>query len=260
MAFKKLALDISAGLITGIADAMLFTFYLLGTSFGKTPTSYGTYKTFEEAEKLLADFNSKTIFNALIKLKKSGYVTYQRGQLKQTLSLTPKGQARIRSLLPSYKQSRHWDGHIYLITYDVPETRKQDREKLRNFIRGLGAGMLQESVWLMFKDPKKQLKIFIEEKDLSGVVIVSNMGQNATIGDEDLNSLINRVYGLTKLNDRYGQFITQSKSQKKSPLWIASTYLSILKDDPQLPFELLPKDWHGQRAQQLYTSITQVCT
>ncbi|MBU1327173.1 hypothetical protein KKB64_04890 [Patescibacteria group bacterium] len=35
----------------------------------------------------------------------------------------------------------------------------------------------------------------------------------------------------------------------------ATRYLSILRDDPQLPFQLLPDNWLGLKAYQLYRKI-----
>lgn len=56
------------------------------------------------------------------------------------------------------------------------------------------------------------------------------------------------TYGLAELNRRYEDFLAQ-EARGSLPLAQATfLYLSILKDDPQLPFELLPDWWAGERA------------
>lgn len=63
-----------------------------------------------------------------------------------------------------------------------------------------------------------------------------------------------RVYHLDRLNARYGEFLKQSL--KHWPRFqIATTFYSILKDDPQLPFELLPKDWQGDKDFKKFSAI-----
>ncbi len=67
--------------------------------------------------------------------------------------------------------------------------------------------------------------------------------------------MIREIYNLDELNDRYKKLLYEfSKGKKDASVdTVASHYLSILKDDPQLPFELLPTDWRGDEAYELYT-------
>ena len=50
---------------------------------------------------------------------------------------------------------------------------------------------------------------------------------------------------------------TYGNKQKPLPLFsMATSYLSILKEDPQLPFPLYPKDFLGEKAFHLYLALT----
>ena len=81
------------------------------------------------------------------------------------------------------------------------------------------------------------------------------MGTDAIIGEIDLRTLIQELYHLDELNTRYDAFIEGYRAKKYPNLWGASLYLSILRDDPQLPRPLLPKDWLGDKAYELATKL-----
>ncbi len=76
------------------------------------------------------------------------------------------------------------------------------------------------------------------------MVIVSDMGKDGSVGEEDIRSLLVRVYELDKLNDRYKEWLEECDGGSIDR-WAVMYFLSILKDDPQLPFALLPKWWKG---------------
>ncbi|MDZ4229059.1 MAG: PaaX family transcriptional regulator C-terminal domain-containing protein, partial [Patescibacteria group bacterium] len=142
-----------------------------------------------------------------------------------------------------------------LMSYDIPEARKVERNRLRRLLKTLGCGLLQESVWLTPYNPKKILEEFVGENDLAGLVLVSDLGKDGSIGEEDNRGLVARVYQLDRLNRLYWEFIDRWKD-KKPNLEMLSHFFSILKDDPQLPFELLPDDWLGEKSWDLIKSIS----
>lgn len=253
---QKIALSLTDGLLRTATDATLLILYTSICSIGKTKTSVGAYRAYEEAQQLLGDFNYETIKNIIIQLKQKRYITYKRKKLKETLEITKEGKKRLQEILPTYYKKRSWDGRMYLVTYDIPEKKKKNRELLREYIKRLAGGMLQKSVWITPYNPREVLEEFIQQHHLSGIVLVSDMGKDGAIGDYELPSLIQKVYHLDALNDRYQKFIKDYSKKKKIPLTISIAYFSILKDDPQLPFQLLPAKWLGDRAYELYANVT----
>ena len=115
-------------------------------------------------------------------------------------------------------------------------------------MKKLGCGLLQNSVWLTPYNPKNTLRDFIEEKNLSGAIIVSDIGKDGSIGEENIDELIRRVYRLNELNLRYKELINLIEEKKLNKIQAKFQYLNILQDDPQLPFEILPSDWLGDKA------------
>lgn len=243
------------GLLSNIIDIALWElFYLseVGTSFSSRATWTANYK----ADRLLEEINYNSLKEALKRAKKQGLVQF-KGQRKGAVpEITQEGKRRLEAILPHYDKKRVWDGRIYLVTYDIPETKKRDRELLREYLKRIGAGMVQESVWLTPYDPRETLREFLDTYQLRGLVLISILGKDSSIGDESLESLIQRVYKLDRLNKRYREFI-ETLSDKQTPVsQIYFSFLSILKEDPQLPFSLLPGDWLGDKAYKLFERLT----
>lgn len=253
---KRVALKISEGILKTTTDVVLFMFFLTCASAGKPKTSLGTHQAFRDANAALRELNYDIIKRTLAQLKRRGYVTYQRKHLKETIEITKEGKERLEQLLPTYRARRTWDHRMYLVTYDIPEVRKYNRDILRDYLRRIGAGMLQKSVWITPYNPRETLRSFLTEHGLSEIVIVSDLGTDAIIGEIDLKTLIHNIYRLDQLNKRYELFLEVYEGSKNPNCSCASVYLSILHDDPQLPFSLLPKDWLGDDA---YKLALQIC-
>lgn len=249
--YKRIAKQLTNNLLSTSINTVFFMFALVSASFGKSKTSVGAHQMFEDAIKLLNDFDTTTVNNSIRYLKKQKFIRYQSPKDKRSLEITQEGWKRIEQMVPSYKTSRPWNGKVFLITYDIPEKKRTMRDTLRKAIKDLGAGMLQHSVWLTPYDPRGVLKDFINTQKLAGVVLISDMGHDASIGAESLDTLVQRVYKLEELNNRYKRFIDDFPLTHSVNPHKYTEYLSILQDDPQLPFELLPSWWLGDRAYKL---------
>lgn len=118
-------------------------------------------------------------------------------KLEENYRLTPAGRKRLKELLPSYKKSGPWDGRLWLVVYDIPEEPTRKRDKFREFLTEIGCRMVQESVWLSVKDPRRWLRIKIDSLRIQGKVIVSCLGKDGSFGDEDVVEMISRVFGWT---------------------------------------------------------------
>ena len=249
---KRKIESLSWGLATHMADLALISLFLgLTLSLPSKHTGKFLSKIFRKIHQSLDEEKIKTVF---YRLKQQGLVSYSK-RLWQTPQITQAGRTRLTQLLPQYNETRTWDKHLYLISYDIPEAKKPDRDNLRRVLKTLGCGLLQESVWLTPYNPKEILESFVAKNNLIGQVLVSDLGANGTIGEEDNRGLVSRAYQLDDLNRRYQEFINQW-TPNKPPLEMLSYFFSILKDDPQLPFALLPDDWLGESAWELAKSMS----
>lgn len=244
---RKLVKKATGRVFGALTDLLLWYVYLVGASWGKSGPR-GVYKAFTEADKALQEVNHRTIVAAWHQLTKKRLIMHKkRGNLYYP-AVTAYGKKRLEEILPAYHTLRPWDGKVYLVTYDVPEKLHTKRDSLRSFLAKIGCKLLQESVYLTPYNPRELINEFVRDVSLPGTIIVSDVGTDGGVGETTIQDLIVKLYQLEALNDRYEDFIKDVKDDEKEAKQLLFTYLSILRDDPQLPFPLLPKGWLGNEA------------
>lgn len=228
--FRKKIVRVSEGLIGSFTDYVLFSiFYGLSMNPGKTSYT-GNPQASQSADNLLTNINYQSIKRTIYDLKRKGFLKYAKREALTKGIITEEGRKRINNLIPVYNETRTWDKRLYLISYDIPANKSSKRNQLRDFLRQLGGGYLQHSVWFTPYNPKTLIKEFINEHNIPGQILVSDLGPDGSIGDKDIKTL-------------------KEKQQ------LIFSFLSILKQDPQLPFELLPDYWLGDEVYLLYKSL-----
>lgn len=249
---SRAALALAEGLFSHAVDLALWTVVYLGEVGLPQSTSGQVWRAQIAADHYLCQVNYDVIKNALKTARRNGWIkTRRRNALPE---ITEKGKRRLAAIIPQYDEKRSWDGKMHLVTYDIPESRKVDRELLREYLRRIGCAMLQESVWITPYNPIDLVRWFVEEKELSGTVIVSDLGKDGAVGEEDLRALLVRIYKLEALNERYEGWLAAVEDVDVVDHHLLIRYFSILDDDPQLPFSLLPPWWKGDKAYTLVKS------
>jgi len=251
---RKRILKLSEGVLSNTVDATLLVLFLSAEfGFGGKPGLGGVWQAYDKAFEDWDVVNYDAIKRALYQLKKKGLIKTVGWGDKVTRQITKQGKERLAAIIPVYDEKRTWDGKLYLVTYDVPERQRDDRDLLRRYLKKIGCGRFQDSVWLTPYNPTGVLRDFVNDKNLSGAIVVSCIGKDGDVGQEDVRDLVARIFQLEELNDRYAEYLEEfggggefSKSQA------IFGFLSILGDDPQLPFELLLDKWVGGEAYDLF--------
>lgn len=252
---KKLLYEVTNGVAKTATNGVLWWLYVMGASIGKSHTSRGAYEMFREADDALRDCNYDHFRCALIRLQQQRLIAKRRKRTTIEVSITELGKKRLSEFIPSYKTIRPWDGYVYLISYDIPEASKRVRDQFRQYLVAIGCAKLQASVWITPYTPRDLVNDFAEEHSVEGTILVSKLDKNGLIGDETLAEVIVRIYNLEKLQERYEEFLLRAKTKKMSFFQKIVLYKSILGDDPQLPFELLPSWWNGDKAYEWFCSL-----
>lgn len=245
--------QLSEGVLSTAVDVLLY-FAAFSAEMMLPQRPHGAAaRASEAAISFLEEVNYHSIKNALQTARKKGWLTSSGSGKRAHPEITQAGRKRLKAVLPFYDEKRIWDERLYLVTYDIPEEQSNDRQVLREYLKKIGCGMLQKSVWITPYNPRETLADFIRERNLKGAVIISDVGRDGSIGQENINSLVGRIYHLEKLNKRYQEFLQNYEGKEGvSPARVAFSFMSILKDDPQLPFSLLPSDWLGEKAYQIF--------
>ena len=248
---KEKAVDLSCGVLATSVDVVLFCFFQMFNSNKYGSGSIGMRRSQQDTiEEILGlGIDGETVKKAIWNATHHKFI--KKDKTSHLIELTKEGKDRINSLLPTYRKKRTWNGHFYLVIYDIEEKKRQERNILRGYLGKLGCGLLQNSVWLTPYSPQKILHDFIDEKKLSGAIIVSDIGKDGSIGEERIDELINKIYKLDELNLKYKELISLLESGSLSKIQAEFQYFSILQKDPQLPFEILPFGWLGDKAYQL---------
>jgi phenylacetic acid degradation operon negative regulatory protein len=231
----KKVMKITEGMFSSLIDLVLWNIFYL---YEASPFRYSSQLSKADflASQDLAKFNSQT-------LKKAIYRAKSRGWIKEDLTLTKEGKERLESFLPHYFGKREWDGNWYLVSYDILEKRRMIRNILRDNLKRLGFGKLHASLWICPFNFLGEVEKLIKDYYLSPFLILAVSNK---LGREESKYLANRVWKLDKINERYKKLLEKAKDTNLRDLIFE--YLNILEEDPQLPKELLPEDWLGEKA------------
>ena len=248
---KETILRLSEGVIANLIDFTLYTIFY-GVNLTSQPySSTITKKASAEAFKTLETINYEQIKNATRKLK-------ERKLIAKNLAITELGKKKLSLLLPLRQKSKRWNKRWYLVIFDIPEKRRHDRHILRDWLKRTGFGKLQHSVWISPYNYTDKARRVGEELAIGQYVIISS---TKGLGDDKAKIIAQKVWGLDKINQDYLDFIAGYENNDYIDKISASfRYLGILRRDPQLPDNLLPGNWAGEKAHLVYQKILQNTT
>lgn len=129
------------------------------------------------------------------------------------LRLSSQGKEKLRRDFPLLSfQKKKWDKKWRLVVYDIKEISRNTRDRLREKLRELGLGMLQQSVWISPHDIAVDFREFLESKNLEKFVFVMEVF-HLLAGDEKV--LANKVWKLDNLNKAYKKLYESIKDFKE---------------------------------------------
>jgi len=242
---KEKILEISEGLLRSLTDLILvFSNYgweLLSDPRIARSLPLALYKMDQRMQKINYLTIKRAIKNAV-----------QKGWIKK-LEITKEGQKRLKTLFKEYSHPPKWKGEWYLVNFDIPEKMRSKRNILREKLKGMGFGKLQESIWISPFNLLAEVEKFLNEYSLGPYVIFSISNR---IGRTESKELAEKIWKISEIQKEYQEFISEFEERKNSsPIEVAFSYQSILEKDHQLPKKLLPDKWAGDEAHQLYLKL-----
>lgn len=252
---QKQILKTSEGLIESVTDLILHTIFYNLEVLEHPNTNTVLNRAAWVAEKNLSEINYRTIKRALEQLVRRDLVKKEKGKI----IITEAGKKRLEEILPSLgKELSRSEGEIYLISYDISETSRHGRDALRWWLKKIRAVMLQKSLFLVVSAIPEGLDNLILEYELEGEILIVKLGKDSLIKGKQISAFLKDLYKLDKLEEDYQKFIerfTGINKQDLTPMALDFSFNHILKDDPNLPVEFLPKDWAGFKARDLYLKL-----
>lgn len=218
----------------------------------------------------LFGLSDQAVRSTLSRMARKGWLKSRRASRFSFYSLTSKCIELLEEGAQRIYQPRSdpWDGRWHVFTYSIPETKRDLRRKLRRRLLWLGFGTLNHATWISPRDLEPEVEEIVSTHGLSPYVEFFTGIHRGYSSDEEI---VASCWNLKRLNRYYDDFIDRFE-----PLYLAHrSKLRAGEDldpedcfihrfmltheyrlspyvDPNLPLELLPEDWLGVCATELF--------
>lgn len=243
---KKKILEISEGLLRSLTDVILVFLNYGWEVFNDHRAGRSLPHALYKMDRRMQKINYLTIKRAIRNATGKGWI--------KELEVTAEGEKRLKTLFREYSPPSRWSGEWYLANFDIPEKMRWKRDILRKRLKEMGFGKLQDSIWICPFDLLGGVEKILNEYSLTPYVILSISDR---VGRMESKKLAEKIWKISEIQEEYQKFISEFEGKENpSPIEAAFCYYNILAEDPQLPKELLPDDWAGDEAYELYLEIT----
>lgn len=131
---------------------------------------------------------------------KTGYIEKVIKNDKAYLRLTSAGKKYVQREFPITSLTKQWNRKWILVIFDIKETFRKQRNKLRNLLKNIGFGMLQQSIWITPLPVGEDMRELISHQGYSDNAFVLEIS-HVLLGDPKL--LASRVWDLDRLEEEY---------------------------------------------------------
>lgn len=188
---------------------------------------------------------------------------------RKCLQLLEEGTQRI-----FHPRTDPWDGRWFLLTYSIPESKRHLRRRLRTRLRWLGFGTLSHATWISPRDRRLEVRQLAEAFHICPYVELFAAEHQDFASDEEI---VARCWDLEGLNQYHVDFLArydpllreltarlaadgdlQPQACYIQRSTLIHTYRSSPYVDPNLPLELLPRGWLGERATEVFRQCNQL--
>jgi phenylacetic acid degradation operon negative regulatory protein len=242
-------------------------------------TLYGDYVLQRDGEigigslvRLLSNFglSEQAIRSAVSRMCRSGLLKAKRTKRKSYYSLTSEGHSLLTEGAQRIFQRKKspWDSNWNIVSYSIPESMRQSRDRLRLELGWLGYGPLSEATWISPYDRTSEVKRLLKRLNIEEYVhVFSAQHQDIT----DPGKIVSRCWNLGKIHQMYADFLADYRPKleehrkrleagetiEPSHCFVARfnlihEYRKLPFFDPDLPLELLPDNWLRPQAAALF--------
>ncbi len=151
---------------------------------------------------------------------------------------------------------RDWDGSWLLVLARVPETDRAARHLLRTRLGWAGLGSPAPGIWITTHAERHgEVERVLRQAGIADGHIFAASHR----GGGSLETLVAQAWDLPFIEERYEEFLAEfASSSAPDPLTrlveLVHTWRRFPSTDPGLPRSLLPREWSGERAAELFAS------
>jgi DNA-binding transcriptional regulator PaaX len=194
----------------------------------------------------------------LARMADRGLLTTIRQGRRAYVGLTPHSEDVLgegATRLDADVVNRSWDGQWTLLAFSVPESRRADRHALRSQLAWAGFGLLQNGLWIAPAAGNVREKL-----DELGLLAYVRLFRAQPEEPSDPRVLVRQAWDLDLLAKAYRSFVERWEQPVDLDVLalqvrLEAEWLLLIREDPRLPIALLPGDWPGVEAEQLFWSL-----
>jgi phenylacetic acid degradation operon negative regulatory protein len=204
----------------------------------------------------------KSARQALARTAAEGWLASERVGRQVRWSLTPGGQRLLsqgaQRIYSFGRDEVEWDGRWLILLVSVPESQRDLRHRIRTQLNWAGFGSPASGVWVSpHASHQAEGQRILAEAGMAGSAMsfVASYGQ---IGSQDI--LVARSWDLGALENSYEDFIEEfsgldpvtGEDALRAQIRLVHQWRRFPFLDPRLPAQLLPENWSGAKAADLF--------
>jgi phenylacetic acid degradation operon negative regulatory protein len=214
--------------------------------------------------------SERAVRSTLSRMSQNGYLKSDRHGRYSRYKLTQHGKrvveaGEVRIFEPRRK---HWDGLWHMVVYSIPEDKRRVRALLRTRLGWLGFGYLAPGTWISPSERSDEVKADL--KDVGADDYAVYFGGMKLFYDDDLE-LVDRCWNLNAINLDYASFLEKYETSYRAAMrsvergnqivpsesfrqrfFLTLDYSQFPRKDPNLPPALLPEEWLGTTANEVF--------
>ncbi|TAN22372.1 MAG: PaaX family transcriptional regulator [Actinomycetota bacterium] len=157
--------------------------------------------------------------------------------------------------------NRDWDETWTLVGFSLPNDCRRERHDLRSRLTWAGFGLLQPGLWIA--PGKIQAADIVADLGLSEFVTVMVAKPETPT---DSAEIVHRAFNLDTIALSYHTFLNNWDSSMPWSDWpddlarqmiLHTDWLQLVRRNPRLPADYLPKDWPAFRAEHVFHALAQ---
>jgi DNA-binding transcriptional regulator PaaX len=191
--------------------------------------------------------------NGLLMRTRAGRTTfYALAPAGQTL--VDQGALRVHGTSPFLHESDDWT----LLSYSMPESRRDARHQLRSALSWAGFGRLRDGLWIA--PGTVDVDAVFHRAGVDEVAGTAEWFSASPMPGVDVKHLIERAWPVEQIRDQHARFIAAWRRGVRDgpPLQritlLGADWLQLLRADPGLPPKHLPARWPADRSTATYRS------
>lgn len=198
-------------------------------------------------------YSEDQVTNAVRRLVRNGHLDKEGRGAKAVYRLTESGEKKVRERMSRFLlEPVVWDGKWRLVVFDIEETQRNTRDRLRRFLKSVGFRRLQRSIWITPFPLREILDEFLDKSGLSKAAMVV---EAKYVSGLEGGKLASNLWGLSELSERYRSFIRRCEASKTLSRELKEEFAKLVSEEPFLPEGLLPESYGRDQAFRAYSEL-----